>query len=238
MERIIPEKVPAAWREQHLERYRFASAFVSERKVLDAACGVGYGCAVLAASGVSQVVGVDISADACHYGKSRYTGHFIAADVQHLPFPKEYFDVIVSFETVEHIPSVPQFVESCAFSLKSNGLLIISTPNGRIYPDANPYHYWNFTRAEFLALLEPYFSVEELLGQKYELYPKILAKRFIGRIASQLGVKMLLKRLLTRPDSCDVSSGDVANDQYALKTCRKGLRLHQPTYFVAVARRK
>ena len=71
-EYFIPGKSPRSVEEDHIERYRFARQFVSDKTVLDIACGTGYGSNLLADSGASRVDGVDISEDVINYAISSY----------------------------------------------------------------------------------------------------------------------------------------------------------------------
>ena len=103
-ERFTPECVREIWYE-HYHRYAFAGGLVRGRKVLDAACGEGYGSAMLARSAAS-VTGVDISEASIEHARRRYRAphlEFRSADCLNLPFDDDSFDSIVSFETLEHL---------------------------------------------------------------------------------------------------------------------------------------
>ncbi|MGB9619991.1 MAG: class I SAM-dependent methyltransferase [Armatimonadota bacterium] len=119
---------------QHLARYSWSVSFVSSRFILDAACGVGYGCAMMAEEGkAARVVGIDLSAEAIEEARRRY-GHiqnieFRIASVEDLPFEDGVFDVYTSFETIEHVPHPDQLLREAVRVLKPDGVLLISTPN-------------------------------------------------------------------------------------------------------------
>ena len=104
-ERFVPECTGEIWLE-HWHRYLFTAQFVSERRVLDIACGEGYGSNVLAKS-ASEVVGLDISEEVISHAKGRYSERrnlqFAVASCSLLPFNDASFDIVVSFETIEHI---------------------------------------------------------------------------------------------------------------------------------------
>src|SRR4030066_783433 len=104
-ERIIPGFVPMDSFLEHISRYIFALAYVENKNVLDIACGTGYGSYFLAKNGAKFVAGGDISEIAINYAKNKYkldTLEFEVENVMKMSYPSEHFDVIVSFETIEH----------------------------------------------------------------------------------------------------------------------------------------
>ncbi|HVO89598.1 MAG TPA: class I SAM-dependent methyltransferase, partial [Casimicrobiaceae bacterium] len=103
-ERFTPEVRGAIWYE-HWHRYCAASRIAAGKRVVDAACGEGYGSLLLAGSAQS-VVGVDIGAQAVEHARQRYRApnlRFECASVTALPLPDASVDVVVSFETIEHL---------------------------------------------------------------------------------------------------------------------------------------
>lgn len=164
--------------EEHLLRYEWAGQYVKGKRVLDAACGSGYGCKMLKDAGASAVVGVDISTEAIEKAKPAYGDDgitFVHGDILKLPFPDESFDLVVSFETIEHVKEGSLWIEESARVLKANGLLLLSTPNRRItHPGIfreekgmNPYHEFEYTVEEFIGDLCEQYAVMELLGQSF-----------------------------------------------------------------------
>lgn len=138
----------------HLARYDFAASFVNGGRVLDCACGVGYGSARLAqmADGQPSVRGVDIDADAIAYADQVYASECVSFTCYDgAKFDDEPFDSIVSFETIEHVPDPDALVGNLARLLKPEGVLLASVP---ITPsvDVNPFHLHDFTKASFLSL--------------------------------------------------------------------------------------
>src|SRR3954471_2687675 len=103
-ERYLPGTVGEIAHE-HWHRYAFARTFVGGRRVLDAACGEGYGSALLATAAV-HVTGVDIDARTLAHARAAYAGRvnvdFIEGSATMLPLPDASVDVVVSFETIEH----------------------------------------------------------------------------------------------------------------------------------------
>ena len=172
-ERFTPECVREIWYE-HWHRYAFASRFARGRRVLDAACGEGYGSALLARS-ASRVVGVDLSPEAVTHARARYGGianlAFEPGDATALDaLPDASVDLIVSFETIEHVEAQARMLDGFARLLAPGGLLILSSPDKRTYSDAtgfrNEHHVRELYREELEALLAPRFPAVRLFGQK------------------------------------------------------------------------
>lgn len=170
-ERFTPECVREI-RYEHIHRYAFAQAFVRGRKVLDAACGEGYGSALLAEF-ADSVVGVDISEDAIGHARQRYSSEnleFRQGDCTDLPFGDDQFDCIISFETLEHLEDQQGLLQAFRRVLRPDGFLLISTPDKAIYTDKqgnrNEYHVSELYRGEFEELLGSYFPSFRLWGQK------------------------------------------------------------------------
>jgi ubiquinone/menaquinone biosynthesis C-methylase UbiE len=179
-ERFTPECVREMWLE-HWHRYAFALAWAPGRRVLDAACGEGYGAALLARAG-ARVTAVDLSAEAIDHARRRYGDlpnlEFTQADVAELSrWPDGSFDLIVSFETLEHLEAQDAMLAGFRRLLAPGGLVLVSTPDRRIYSDAtgyrNEFHVRELYRDEFESLLARHFGAFRLLGQKL-LFQSIL----------------------------------------------------------------
>jgi SAM-dependent methyltransferase len=122
---------------EHLERYYFASKLCYNKKVLDIACGAGYGSRIIFDGGAKQVIGADISAKNIDYANTNYSKDnivFCTHDVTH-EFGDE-FDVVISFETIEHVKDHISAMKTLYRATKNGGFLIISSPNRTI---TNPY---------------------------------------------------------------------------------------------------
>jgi 2-polyprenyl-3-methyl-5-hydroxy-6-metoxy-1,4-benzoquinol methylase len=159
LERIVPdlldenESLERDTLEIHLARYRFASSYVEKKRVLDLACGVGYGSAVLHDAGAERVLGVDLSPDAIAYARNNYAADNLEFEQGNgMTFtPSFESQVIVSLETIEHIPDPRGFVHRLASFLSPKGLLIGSVPT-TLSTDANPYHLHDFSEKSFRTL--------------------------------------------------------------------------------------
>ncbi len=153
---------------EHVVRYRFAAQLVEGKRVLDVACGAGYGCATLSNAGAAEVVGVDRAAAAVEYAHRRYGGmgrRFLACNATQMPFAAGSFDVVISFETLEHLGEQARFVDEVRRVLGDDGLFVLSTPNRLRYPKGNPFHVHELDDVEFEAFLRGRFRHVELLAQ-------------------------------------------------------------------------
>lgn len=163
----------SAWWGEHRSRYHFAARFARGVCVADIACGSGYGTSLLSQAGAAFVVGIEISADALGEREwvSKSGSAACQADAQHLPLATGIFDLVVSFETVEHLKDDALFIKEVHRALKSGGKLILSTPQA--FPDRfrnggpkNCFHVREYTASELRSLLEPFFLEVEILGQR------------------------------------------------------------------------
>src|SRR4029077_15979539 len=132
-ERFYPNGFMPPWvRYQHLERYRWAAEFVAGKRVLDVACGTGYGTALLAKAGAAQVDGFDCSTEAVAFAKHSWplpNVRFAVATANRLPLPDASYDIYVSFETIEHVNDDDALLTEAIRVLRPGGLLLVSTPN-------------------------------------------------------------------------------------------------------------
>lgn len=164
--------------EEHLERYKLATNYVRNKLVLDAACGAGYGSKMLASSGAKFVTSVDISSECLLNAKKTYCDKkidFVQGDVTRLPFENESFDVIISFETIEHIKNGSEWIKESARLLKKDGIFIVSTPNrsvtnpGTFFEERplNVYHQYEYNTEEFIGELLKKYDLLSIYGQTF-----------------------------------------------------------------------
>ncbi len=167
-ERFLPEQ-RGAIRWEHMHRYLFARELVTGRNVLDVASGEGYGTRLLAER-ARYVLGVDIAEEAVEHARRAYAQsgllEFVLGDCTALPMAAASVEVVVSFETIEHVHNPGQVLNEFRRVLRSDGLLVISTPNRAHYPAGNPFHRHEFTAEEFREELRVRFKHVALYGQR------------------------------------------------------------------------
>ncbi|HEY3179794.1 MAG TPA: class I SAM-dependent methyltransferase [Casimicrobiaceae bacterium] len=160
---------------EHWHRYFFARRFVAGRRVLDVACGEGYGSALLT-DAAADVIGIDIDAATIAHAGSKYADRrnlrFVQGSVTALPVPSASIDAIVSFETIEHVDAdlQRQMISEFARVLAPEGLLVLSSPNRPEYSDArnyaNPFHRHELDRDDLARLLDPAFPEQRWYRQR------------------------------------------------------------------------
>jgi SAM-dependent methyltransferase len=180
---------------EHWHRYAFARRYAEGGRVLDAACGEGYGTALLGAM-ADEAVGVDIDADSIRHAQSTYGSarvRFVEGSCTRLPLPDASFDVVVSFETIEHLdaPDQPRMLAEFARVLKPTGLLVISSPNKRLYSDArdytNEFHRHELYRDGLAALLGNTFMAQRWFHQHVAFWSTIWAEGGGAGVEAWLG---------------------------------------------------
>lgn len=212
---------------EHLQRYDLAARRMCPgARVLDAGCGVGYGSAHLAGRGAGSVIAVDLSEEALvlarrHFGDAGV--RWVRDDCQVLGEVSADgpFDLIVNLENLEHLPEPERFLARAARMLAPDGVLVASVPDRigvnrlrGLAPDApspNPFHFREYTAAEFRALLAPHFGEVTLSYQTTDpiermdlepallalwLNPAVRAGRWIQRVLRRRPVTGQLDRLL------------------------------------------
>ncbi|MGH3773650.1 MAG: glycosyltransferase [Pseudonocardiaceae bacterium] len=146
---------------EHYHRYALAARFSTGARVLDLACGEGYGPALLA-SRAREVVGVDIDPLTVEHAAAQYPGDNLHFTVGSMIDPTllagaERFEVITCFEALEHVAEQDTLLAVVARLLAPGGLFLTSTPDVDIYHhehgNDNPFHVRELTEPEFRALL-------------------------------------------------------------------------------------
>jgi len=180
IERITPSN-QAEWRRiglHHIQRYEFAGRFVRGCEVLDLACGNGYGSYALMNCGAQSVEGVDLDSSAIDYAKTHYRRDGLSYNCRdafaQAPVPGGH-QVIVSFETIEHLEKPAEFIEKLRGLVSADGVLVISAPNTLQYkrgetPISNPFHLSEPTYDEFRSWVERGFVIE----QEWEQSPVVM----------------------------------------------------------------
>lgn len=183
-ERFVPDMSEKYIVAEHYQRYNAVLNIVKGKKVLDAACGAGYGTALMA-SVAEEVTGIDISSEAISFANHCYSdisnAKYLEASIAELPFSDNTFDVIISFETIEHVNEDLQnkFLKEIKRCLKDDGILVMSSPDKRTYSDLpdfhNEFHVKEFYFDEFDAFLHREFKyVEHYLQGEHDLTGEML----------------------------------------------------------------
>ncbi len=149
---------------EHLHRYAVAAALADGKRVLDIACGEGYGANLLAAT-AAQVIGVDIASEVIAHARQAYRKEnliFREGSCLNIPVEDHSIDLVVSFETIEHIDEPLAFLQEIKRVLAVDGALIMSSPDKAEYTDrtgaTNPFHKQELYHEEFLLLLKQHFK--------------------------------------------------------------------------------
>jgi SAM-dependent methyltransferase len=203
---MIPERLMPGtpeWRlyiPEHLQRYEFFAPECAGKSVLDAACGVGYGSRALAEAGAASVLGVDLSEDALDVGRRQFAHpsvEFARRDVAGLEGLGP-FGMVVSFETIEHVPEPELFIRAVRRVIADDGLFVCSTPNKDYHsPSTEPnlYHLSSIGFAEFAALFGKYFRIERQFHQSHSVnYLRQMAlMKELERLRKQVAFSRILR---------------------------------------------
>lgn len=216
MERYDTKDSFHAWYE-HWHRYHWISTFVKNQKVADLACGEGYGSALLAQH-AEQVTGVDINAETIQKASEKYQAFknlkYIQSDVLSTPMPDHALDLVVSFETLEHLTAHQALLNEFKRLMKPDGLLVISTPDKTVYSGSeahNEFHVKELTQQEFIDLIQSQFKHALFFGQ-------------------QLQTGSVLAPLTNRPIKSATSLYVAQHDEF-----NPLFNQQKPTYLIAVA---
>lgn len=214
-------------RAEHISRYDFTATTYNfnGKKVADIACGSGYGTDILSNQSPSLVTGIDICSEAVNEASLVYGEagpFFLLGDGQKLPLASESFDIVTSFETVEHLKDSTAFLDEIKRILTKDGVLIISTPVRQQArhedfiqdPQTNPFHEREYSIEEFDTLLKAYFNEVDLYGQdKITVEEQNRAVRRAKKL-----MRLFKAKKFTRVESLDMC--------------------HNPAYIVAVCKNK
>jgi SAM-dependent methyltransferase len=148
---------------RHQAAYVYARERIRAGRVLDLGSGSGHGTSELVGAG-ADVVGVDrVAPDSA----SRSAGEgvcFARADLRSLPFRDATFDLIASFQVIEHLEDPTDYLDAIARLLKPDGLAILTTPNLHMSDGVNPYHVHEYVADELAARLHGHFEEVEMHG--------------------------------------------------------------------------
>ncbi len=146
---------------RHRVAYRFAIDSASQGRVLDLGCGTGYGTAELSETGL-RAVGLDRVVPSASARRS--SARFVRADLNRIPFASGTFDLVVSFQVIEHLEDPRLYLDAIADLLRPGGVALLTTPNVLQSDRENPYHVHEYEAAELGELLRRHFGAVELRG--------------------------------------------------------------------------
>jgi SAM-dependent methyltransferase len=223
-ERLIPGMARRRIELDHLARYEFATGYIVGKTVLDIACGVGYGAPILIEAGAKAYTGVDISVESIDYARELYLSGRCHLDVGDICTyeAKELFDVVICFETIEHVGRYHAAIENLYGFLSNDGTALVSSPNRKVTSPqaasiddrpANRFHTQEFTPEELL----------------YELR-RVGFGASIGSVFGQRLRRPLLQKIARLAHRDDIFSSLTSS-----RVRRLGGRI--PRYFIVVARK-
>jgi SAM-dependent methyltransferase len=224
---MVPGKCEARIEEDHQKRYNFAARYCTNKRILDVACGCGYGSRIIATSSPKYYLGIDINCDLVENAISEYGDKLV--DFKHgsitdLDFNEQY-DVAICFETIEHVNEYQKAIASLFDALVPGGLLLISSPNRPVTspltktisdPPGNPFHTQEFTPQELKKLLK---------AAGFDLGT---CKSYGQRLSFRYFLPPYLKRLTNKL---------LGDPSYESSPWPRRYLFRQPAYFVLLARK-
>jgi 2-polyprenyl-3-methyl-5-hydroxy-6-metoxy-1,4-benzoquinol methylase len=145
---------------RHEAAYEIARQRLPTGRVLDLGCGTGYGTHWLAQDH-AQIFGLD---RIFPEHRNRGAGRFVRADLRGIPLAPRSFDLVASFQVIEHLIDPTPYLEAIASLVSEDGRAILTTPNILMSDGVNPYHVHEYRADELEALLRRYFASVEMLG--------------------------------------------------------------------------
>jgi SAM-dependent methyltransferase len=218
-ERTMPD-VPAEnyWFRRHLAVYEWIAPRIQGKRVLDMACGEGYGSNMLAQR-AARVVGLDANPEAFEHARLRYRRanlSFVRGMVENFGDPRS-FDAVVFLQTIEHVFDPPAVLEHLRSLLTPGGVVYVSTPNVLTLAPAgaaksdNPWHLKEYRAEEFRALCRSAFADVELLGVFHA------RKLRLHELALRLGWDEVHRRLRITRRFYDRFTPAIATSDFALR---------------------
>ena len=234
LERWLPGFCKLHTHQEHMYRYEWVKDFVKNKKVLDIACGTGFGSYILASNGgAAEVTGCDIDERSVKYASYKNKHPHISFSVQNAEAIRleKKFDIVVSFETIEHLNKPEAFLQNVNAMMNDDGFFFVSTPISYVDHNEKPdniYHVteWGFKR--FQAIVSQYFSIQDIFLQLYNVRPKTDIRK-LSRLFHRAGLKKKTKHVaIEKMDPfkwipADIPAATIGTDWigYQILQCKK-----------------
>lgn len=187
--RVVPGTTSIGNVSKHIARYNISLMYAQDKRVLDVACGSGYGSKML--SWVAKdVVGWDVDQEAIDCARKNYGAKNIAyykQDLNNIDFDKlnqngatNKFDVIISFETLEHLKNPKKTIDDYKKLLNPGGIIVGSVPLNEA-PGQNEHHEHTYTIRQARQLFSDLNKGLELVQHGLSFYPPeepIISQKF------------------------------------------------------------
>lgn len=201
----------------HIQRYIYFKDFYKEKNILDAACGSGYGCEIMIKNYAKRVVGIDINDAIIRKNIKTYQYpnlEFLNIPCENINQLESKFDIITSFETIEHLKEPKVFIQYAYDLLVDNGILIISTPNVKRFKESNQsniqnhYHLHEFSLDELKdILMNCHFKIKTIYHQSesieflryMEIQHNFHQFRQIVKSSIAFRIESIIRKILCKP---------------------------------------
>ena len=155
----------------HLSAYEEVARLAQDKQVLEIGCNTGYGTKMLSQV-CRRIVGVDLSISALKLAATRYASEnigYLLVDGVRLPFADGEFELIISFQVIEHISNYHSYLSELKRVLAADGMVVFTTPNALVRLDPgmkpwNEFHVHEFSATELTQLLGEWFPKVEVRG--------------------------------------------------------------------------
>jgi len=179
MERMMLDDIDQVIYREHIDRYKFISPFLQGR-VIDIACGIGYGASeIIASNAVTSVACHDIDDEAIEIASHQFLQNdvsFSFGDITSLAYENDSFDSAISFETLEHLDKPERAVSEISRVLVDDGVWLGSVPNEKFDDKCtevygpNPYHVTRFDQSSLRDILSPKFKYIKIFSNELLLF--------------------------------------------------------------------
>lgn len=243
-ERVVPNRQDMNYF-LHLAGYEFITSLVTGHDILDVGCGTGYGAGVLIDAQARTYVGVDIAFEAVIFADNKHTlsdAYFTQMDAISLGFVPDSFDLVCSFQVIEHLQDTHSYLQEIARVMKREGMFIVSTPNRHLRnvgaspingPPINPFHVREYALEELRFLLATYWDNVSIWGQLLPVYDTNRIQKAYYSLYSLFPLSMILtlerwmpfspqalvwRLIKAKPDTHD--SKFLPEGQFSIPECR------------------